>query len=197
MNLKNFWENCNIKFAHIRNKEIYEPHYKQNVLPFTSFNNKTIVDYGIGKAHLGKLLLQKHNISKYIGIDISERQLKLAKENLKEFNNISLLSVTVDFSTLKADIFVSLACIQHFPSLDYLKEFLNNINNSNIKEVILQYRDNDIDIFNPGNYETINDVCYSCKLNLKTLLLYLDNYSLSGNKEDKRYSYRYIYLTLN
>ena len=43
----------------------------------------TVAEYGIGGGLLGQYLLTSHNISRYLGIDIAERQLRAARRRLE------------------------------------------------------------------------------------------------------------------
>lgn len=156
--------------------------------------DKTVVDYGIGGGYLGKLLFIMEDIKKYIGIDISERSIEKAKEILQDWNT-EFYEPPVDFSLLNADIFVSMACIQHFPSYDYLVNFLQNINNSNVPVVMLQIRWGDETEFNNA-YEYGKGVGKACKTNFFFVSNILTNYTLihEGEVHESRYQYL-IYQT--
>jgi len=144
---RKFWETCRANYAHLKYNRELTPDTGR-VLSFHvefidefDFNNKTIVDYGCGGGHLGLYLFQYCNIEKYIGVDIAERSLISTRKLLKDNDyNFKTHLVPVDFMSLKADMLISIACMQHFPNVKYLKLFLKNINNSNIKDVVLNIR---------------------------------------------------------
>lgn len=118
--------------------------YKRFVIDLSKYNfeNKIIIDYGCGGGWLGKFLLDNFNIKKYIGIDISNKSLKFARKNLKNYDNVKLIKIKewFDLKEYKADIFITLSCIQHFPTIEYLKKFFEMVNNSGCDELIIQYR---------------------------------------------------------
>lgn len=195
--LNSVWNNVRPAFAHIRAEEhlISESHlmlhYKKTVIPYLIFNNKKIIDYGVGGGFLGKLLFTEYNINEYIGIDVSERSIEVATKNLKKWKKyISFYDDSYKFKD--ADIFISLACIQHFPDEDYFIKFLQNINNSNIKTVFLQIRyDNETKFKDSWNDE--NDIRLSCVTNNEYILNHLSNYknTYSSNIYETS-SYQYL-----
>merc|ERR1711871_487324 len=124
----------------------YEKLKKLWTQQFTSrytWEGKTVVDYGIGASHLGTYLFKEGNIGKYIGIDISQKSLDAAAANLKTVTDkpVVLLKTPQQFKNLKADMFVSQAVMQHFPSVQYLDEFLTNLNDACFPQAMLQFRE--------------------------------------------------------
>jgi ubiquinone/menaquinone biosynthesis C-methylase UbiE len=187
MEIKNFWESCDENFSHIslsRHLPGYEKlteSWENNFISKLDFKDTTVIDYGIGGGYLGKYLLSKKECKKYIGVDISQRSLSSSKKNLSNFNNnVTLIDTSFFYSSFneKSDIFISQACIQHFPNEEYLINFLNKINCILPNTVMLQIRYSNITKFN-SNYKTEDDVCYACQTNSEYISKYLDNYSLN------------------
>jgi len=140
-----FWETCKANYAHLKENWLLEPGFKREsqfmdeFMSGMKFRNKTVIDYGCGGGHFGLYLLKFQDIKKYIGIDIAERSLIMTRLLLDGFNFETYL-IPIKLQELKADILISIACIQHFPSLDHLDNFLDNINHSNIHDVMLNTR---------------------------------------------------------
>lgn len=202
--IKNFWEECNTTFAHIttddwlKSRENLFNLYARKIKYFNiDLDGKKIIDYGIGGGHLGMYLLSNFKIKKYIGIDIAERSIISAKENLSSHENVELFLTPVSFRDLESDIFISLAVIQHFPSLEYLDDFLTNLNNSAAKELLLQIRYSKDNKFSKS-YETHSDVRLGCQTSPEYLSFRLNNYRLEkkSNIENKN-NYQYLYFKLN
>lgn len=202
-NVKDFWENCSTTFAHIttgewlKSKNNLYKLYDRN-LKYFNINpvDKTVIDYGIGGGYLGMYLLSNFKIKKYIGIDIAERSIKSAKKNLSSRKNVEFYLTPVDFKDLNSDIFISLAVIQHFPSLEYLDDFLINLNQSKIGELLLQIRHSDINKFSES-YETHADARLGCQTNYVYLLSKLTNYRLDNRSEiEKETKYQYLFFKL-
>jgi hypothetical protein len=193
--LKEIWDNIRPAFAHVKEEDhITEESlfngYRDNVIPHFDFKDTIVIDYGIGGGYLGKLLFKENGIKKYIGIDVSTRSLKIASDNLKEYNT-EFYDDTYDFSSSNADIFISLACIQHFPDKEYLIKFLNNLNNSNISEIMLQIRYNDTTKF-IDKWNTEGDIRLSCQTNDKFISEHLnkyDNIYISDIKPESNYQF--------
>jgi len=144
---KGFWENCDETFAHLEiNKWLNNygdltVYWNDSFISRMNFGGKSVVDYGIGGGYLGKYLLSQHGISKYTGVDISERSIAKAQANLVENRDkVAFLISEDDWSTTPADIFVSQACIQHFPSVAYFQAFLDKLDKSAFNELMLQIR---------------------------------------------------------
>ncbi len=176
--VQTFWESCDPTLAHItidkwlENEESLCSWWETHILDKCKdrFVGKTLIDYGTGKGLFGKLLYEQHGLGKYIGIDISERSLNAARETLAAFPQSEFFHAPVDFARLTADIFVSFACIQHFPFKLMLDRFLENLNQSRIPWLLLQIRAGKNTVFNPGNMRL------GCMTNLAYLLSKLTNY---------------------
>jgi 2-polyprenyl-3-methyl-5-hydroxy-6-metoxy-1,4-benzoquinol methylase len=200
--VKDFWENCGSTFAHLTvdqwlkdKKSLFET-YQSNFLKFNiDPSNKSIIDYGIGGGYLGEYLLSNYSINNYIGIDIAERSIKVAKDNLKEYNNVEFHLSPMDFSKLKADLFISFAVIQHFPNKEYLEDFLKNLNSSNISELLLQIRHNRTTKFT-DSYESHSDVRLGCVTNPSFISKILTKYKIQSKTNiQKENNYQYLYFT--
>ena len=144
---KNFWESCDETFAHLEiNKwlENYDEltrYWTERFISKLDFNGKSVVDYGIGGGYLGKFLLDQHGVTHYTGVDISERSIASAEQNLGAHRaKTEFLLSDRDWPATGADIFISQACIQHFPSVPYFDEFLEKLDKSGFSELMLQIR---------------------------------------------------------
>lgn len=187
--LKTFWETCDTTFAHLTiNKHLiscenlvknWDDYFLVNLNSIHPLANKSILDYGIGGGYLGIHLHEKYQIKKYIGVDISERQLKFASNNLQNHNikNYELLLSPIKFNEIKCDVFISQAVIQHFPDINYLNEFLNNINESNISLIMLQIRHKTNTLFTNNNYDNIQEVVRRCHTNHEYIQTKLTKYT--------------------
>lgn len=152
-NYAQYWETCGEGFAHIKPgkwervgtaesvAKSFERRY--GVKDATSiFKDSVIIDYGIGNGRLAIPFLAA-GAKRYVGIDIAQRQLDRAKEFLTSqgcTEGYDLLKSPVQFCDVDPDVFVSQACIQHFPSEKYLIDWCGNINTSGAKFLFLQYR---------------------------------------------------------
>lgn len=205
VNIKCFWEKCDKTFAHISIDkwlsnyktitDMWQKMFINQLLSFTELENKTIVDYGIGGGYLGVYLHETYHIDKYIGIDIAQRSLDSAYQNLQDNHvNNELYLAPVQFKNFNADIFVCQAVIQHFPDESYFQDFLININQSNIKYVMLQIRFNKQTVFNNDTYNTnisIESVKYKCRTNNSYVLKFLNNYDniYESNIDGRNYQF--------
>lgn len=191
-----FWDSLPKNIAHLDSKT-NSHNYIENLSKILSYfsipyKNSTVIDYGIGNAQLYKALI-KFNIKHYIGIDISQRSINHAKKFIKKNPSsikVSLYKTPIDIQNISADILVCLSTIQHFPSINHCKNFLLNINNSNLNYVLLQIRYSEnissIDIFN-------------CLLNEEFVSKNLSNFNIitKTNHTEKTFDYdgkNYQYL---
>lgn len=182
--VKQFWDTCVESYAHL-SKSISDSEKYHYGLACNGISkelaNKTVADYGIGGGYLGEYLFKNFNISKYIGIDISERSIEKASGNLSEFaSRCAFALVPVDFSELNADFLFSLACIQHFPGKEYVENFFKSINSSGIPNVILQIRKGDCVLINETSYDrnVMGDVTKATILTPDYVSDFLENYNL-------------------
>lgn len=190
-----FWEQCDRAFAHldindhlVSQESLYNS-WKRSFVKYFSWEGKSVADYGIGGGYLGQMLLSEFEIAKYSGIDISQRSLDEARDNLNTYTSqTAFYKSTVNFSTIDVDIFVSLACIQHFPNQEYLDSFLTNINNSTIPDVMLQIRRGNDLTFQPDN------PILSCVTNYEYMSGLLSNYMLTYASFPAKNNYQYLVL---
>ena len=199
--LINFWESCDPVFSHIEINDYLgdfgtlTKSWENNFIGKYDFNDKVVVDYGIGGGFLGQYLFSTKNIKKYIGFDISDRQLAEASNNLNGLN-VDLYNVDdkETFNDLSADIFISQAVIQHFPDEKYLINFLKNVNDSNISEVMLQIRYNKKTMFR-NDYSQRENVRLACQTNSDYILGYLTNYNLVASKRlEGKSNYEFLFF---
>lgn len=188
--VEKFWDNSDKNFSHLTIPNWLINRWEKYFLNKIDFNNKSVIDYGIGGGYLGKLLFDEYNLQKYVGIDISQRQLDHAKKYLKNTNSY-FYKTPIQFNKLNADIFISQAVIQHFPNEEYLVDFLKNINFSNCEFIMLQIRHNKETKFSE-NYKKISDVAFACQTNHEYIVNYLYNYKLDFSSEilkDNKYQF--------
>lgn len=202
--LKKFWNTIDPHFAHLEHNKFKKltSQWESYFLPKLKFENKTVMDYGIGGGFLGKYLFESKKLGYYYGIDISKRSLEEAEKNLSAYSDKITLSLD-NFSKLlenDIDIFVSQACIQHFPDEKYLKQFLKKLNNSKCKQLMLQIRHANKTIFNKDKIykDDRENVRLACHTNKKYLLKHLTNYSLEweGDVLEKT-KYKYMIFKRN
>lgn len=168
--------------------------YTSQFLNDLEFKGKHLLEYGIGGGFLPLYLFENRRLNKYTGIDIAQRSLNVAKKTLDNYSDkCSFYLAPTDFSQFKADIFITLACIQHFPSEEYLDTFLKNLNNSKITDIVLQIRNNKNTLFNNAYYgKEIGNVGLACQTNPDYISNHLFKYRKkyeSSVMEGSRYQY--------
>lgn len=191
-----FWNNCPPGYAHLVDKRNLTGNYlsklQQEFIDVINWENKTIIDYGCGGGWLGLYLFKEKNLKKYVGIDIASRSLRVAAERLKKYNCEFHL---IPFTFKNADIFVSQACIQHFPNEEFLIDFLRNINQSTIHTVMLHIRYAQETIFSGAYLNEDAGIGSACLTNENYILNYLSNYKLlKGNLIDIGTPHKYLIL---
>jgi len=135
--MKRFWNNCYPSFAHLTPRKKYP---KELYKKYFNLKNKIVLDFGGGGGHLGKFLFDEFKIAKYVDIDISERSLSVAKKTLKGYNAYFCLNINQSFELYKADFLLCRAVIHHFPNVEYLNNFLSNVNDSKIADLLLSIK---------------------------------------------------------
>lgn len=148
--LKKHWEECELEFAHLEAKkwrggkeQVFKGHREKAnlLLKKIKVGGSTLLDYGIGDGFLGYVLLKEYGLGKYVGVDIAERTLTTARKNLSNPDwDVELGLVPQDFAQHNPDIITSFACIQHFPSKEYLDQFLENVANASPSVIMFQIR---------------------------------------------------------
>jgi trans-aconitate methyltransferase len=202
--LKEYWNNCDPEFAHLTNdkwrpsnKDIRKGH-RSRINTFLEFagltknylEGKTVIDYGIGDGLLGYVLLNKYKIGKYVGIDVSTRTLETAAKNLNKFKDKIVLQETpVDFYKFNASALISAACIQHFPTKEYLDDFAINILKAGIPNLMLYIRYSNIEKFEP------NHPAIACTTNSLDMMLRLPGYTLKYESKPASNGYQYLILS--
>lgn len=185
--------------AHINLQDNYFSVYAK-AMDRIKMDGKTVIDYGCGGGWIGKYLFDEKKIKAYLGIDIAKRSIEAAEQNLADYENKVFLLVDPnalpDFSQMKADFFISLSCIQHFPDKEYLDYFLNAINNSEIKTLILQVKYSNKTIFREHPYKTTHDIGNGCFTNFAYMQSKLTNYKGTASDAKTEGEYQYMRFKL-
>ena len=188
-----FWETCRSNYAHLKPTwEITKgltgfSRLKQFNLVFLDlidFKGKTIIDYGCGGGFLGKYLAEEKGIKRYIGIDIADRSLIKSEQMMRPIETCKsefYLSEDIDdFAIFKADMFITVSCIQHFPDKEYLDDFLQRIDQSGIEWVILHIKlalhGNNAEFYNNYSRPEKRGYGISCKISSEYIGGFLPNY---------------------
>jgi tRNA A22 N-methylase len=204
----NRWETCDPAGAHLyplkwhKSEKSMFNRYKQLITNEINVDNATIIDYGCGGGYLGKYLLENFNIKKYIAYDIAKRSIERAREQLNNYENSYFQQVILNkipnFYKKNPDIFISLACIIHFPIKKYLDKFLNKVNNSTAKFLILEIRDKNVGLkFRENIYKTFLDGNQACYTPEKYISNELKNYELIGKKGNRPTNCEILYYRKN
>ena len=203
--VKDFWENCDDTYAHLKannylkSEEVlfsnWDKWYINELEKYTNF--KSVLDYGIGGGLLAQHLSDKYNLERYVGVDISERQLKNTEDRLKKlplkYKVHNTFTTPYIFLNAKVDLFISQAVIQHFPDLNYLDSFLINVNESEIPVVALQIRYNKKTHFPiSGDYNSIKNTAKRCHTNSDYISNILKNYELIWSGDIMKNKYQYL-----
>jgi SAM-dependent methyltransferase len=191
-----FWDTCPPEFSHIKIEDQdtvavvdWDEAFLKKLNEIIYLRDAAVVDYGCGGGQLGSHLHRKYHIRAYTGMDISSRSRLSAYHHLKAYNEDSKLGYKqlwfdictqdVDFSCFKYDqVFISQATIQHFPSVEYLMDFLDNIDGSGIPYVALQFREDGMTHVSNTRYDNIEDVCFKCYTTTKYVNDSLTHYNL-------------------
>lgn len=160
----------------------------QNVFPVllhskrnNVFAKKTLIDYGVGGGYIGEYLLRCWGLSQYYGYDVSPRSLAEADKLLsgKKYRYKLFeagVSGSIEFVP-GVDVLMCLAVIQHFPSIHYLVAFLDSVNMSGAKKVLLQIRYAPGDpVFSDTPYMGTNSVLAGCSCNFDFVSLKMPHY---------------------
>lgn len=190
--VKNFWETSDPKFSHLHDNLMDDP--ENNFMKFIDFEDKIVLDYGCGSAILGKTLFDQKNINKYIGVDISKRSLEYSKNTLIDYKQVELLHETEYYDqNSNCDIFISRACIQHFPDMEYLNKFLGKIKEINPDTVMLQIRTNGTNICKDMPYDSIENVVSRCYTTPEYISeKFGDEYKLEHRGEIMKNGYQFL-----
>jgi SAM-dependent methyltransferase len=200
--VKEFWENCDLNFAHntldghLPGYEKLVKSWEKDFIKKIDFKNKVVLDYGLGGGYLGKYLFEKKKIESYYGVDISQRSIDKANEVLNAYkDNKKIMSTEFYYSefTKNVDIFICQACIQHFPSEKYLKNFLLNILKHKPKIIMLQIARGDETIFSTDEYSSSANVVRQCYTNKKYLIPFFSKeYKKPWISKPKKNNYQFF-----
>lgn len=160
-----------------------------------------IIDLGCGGAFLGVYLFDKKKIGQYTGIDISEKSVLAALNNLARFEKSKYAISLVDerlcnLNTFFADVLFSLSVIQHIPTEKYFNFFLRKINKSLIPSICLQIRKGEKTVFREKPYENHAAILYACITTEKDVSAKLTNYTLHKKSKEYGKGYQYLFYTL-
>eukprot|EP00747_Dinoflagellata_sp_TGD_P086276 gnl/TRDRNA2_/TRDRNA2_163223_c0_seq9.p1 gnl/TRDRNA2_/TRDRNA2_163223_c0~~gnl/TRDRNA2_/TRDRNA2_163223_c0_seq9.p1 ORF type:complete len:287 (+),score=26.55 gnl/TRDRNA2_/TRDRNA2_163223_c0_seq9:153-1013(+) len=155
-------------------------------LPHFEWHGKKVLDYGIGGGYLGETLFEAHGISSYTGVDISDNAIEATRKTLAKWTGkVDLRLSPVQFSDIAPDILVSQQVIQHFPSVDYFESFLENVDNSRARQLMLHFRKSAdertyaTDAYSKGRQQ---DVTFALLTDSKFIQNRLKNYRLVLNE---------------
>jgi SAM-dependent methyltransferase len=171
--------------------------YKRHITDMIDLTNWSMLDFGCGGGWLAKyLLINKFLIKEYIAFDISVRSIEFAKNNLKEFQNVKFIQIIpnqipIDIVT---DIFITLSVMQHFPTQEYLDYFLDYLNNSNFKFLILQIRTDKKMMFQKETYKTTKMIGGANTITDKYIAKKLTTYVYMDASEIEYPRYQYLYF---
>jgi SAM-dependent methyltransferase len=190
--VKQAWENMSDTGAHLRPTKYFESEekmkerFKRLLTDKIDVDGKTIIDYGCGGGYLGKHL-EGFKIKQYIAFDIAEKSIKRAMENVKIRNSAFLrANVIPKIKDFKPDIFCSFACMIHFPTKDYLDDFLNTVNESGAKHLVLEIRNTGKGTkFREEPYKTYKDLIHACITEESYISKKLNNYKLTEKTDPK------------
>lgn len=189
--MASFWNHADKHYAHIDyggylhgEKAIQKEWRKSWLHKWPLLHSVTVAEYGVGGGLLGQLLLESYNVSHYIGIDISSRQLRAVSSRLNNgsFAYSLLLARKLTREMLKPfriDVFISQAVIQHFPDNEYLLDFLSVLSHSKIEHIMLQVRQTH---WAKEGSSVSSSLFTSCE----TLLKGLPNYKIRWNSSTPR-----------
>ena len=202
--IKDYLRNADDKFNHLfyigpnMMKEITD-----FIPPSVDFNNKNIIELGIGAGFLASYLFSRYKLKKYIGLDANPKSLNVSYQRLILWRRqvyLRELSNEKDYDfkqyNLSPSIFISFVCIQQFPDENYTTTFFDKLNNSEIEELLFQTRENNTSStlfkndfkssFKTNNYLTKEWVCEK-----------LSNYQLiSSQRSNLPNQYIYFYFTI-
>ena len=156
------------------------------------FAGKAVMEYGTGAGLLGQVL-RKEGVRRYIGVDISQRQLDAASRRLPKSYFTPLRANALHDARLHftdVDVFICQAVMQHFESDAYRDRFLRVLNESSIPFIMLQPRatgckDNNLSSLTRSDITLAN--CISASQLATHLPKYMKVY------ESKLYANGYVY----
>ena len=147
--LAKFWDTADPTFSHISYdrwlsspQNLTKAWEKQWLFRFSDLRGQSVVEYGIGGGLLAQHLFETRNISRYTGVDLSQRSINESRRRLRGLNVRLIRADALDARLIKGktDLFVSQAVIQHFESMSYFQNFLKQIELIKPTRVMLQTR---------------------------------------------------------
>lgn len=188
-----------------------------DLLDPTLWRDATVVEYGIGGGALAELLLldsdasmhlPQRGVAHYVGLDISARSLTAAKELLMTTRSTGVINqprwtlMQVDALTNttlqevgRVDIFISLAVIQHFPSVEYTRAFFETLEHSGVRTLVLQTRQRGCRELARTSF-THEDLRYATCVETAELLNHLPSYILEFNTPEAEVEAGIVYHIL-
>ena len=149
-------------------------------------DQKVILDYGCGGGFLGLFLFEgDYPIKQYIGVDITLRAIKATLERLDKWKSFKRVEATKidpknipDLSIFKVDILTCFNVVQHFPDKEYFEYFFEQLNNSEIPIIILNYRKGEKLTFQDEPYKRTHEINLACYNRIDDIKALLPNYKL-------------------
>jgi trans-aconitate 2-methyltransferase len=111
--IKEFYDNYQFKFRHnIRHYIIIN-----KLVDFGLKTDSKVLEIGCGNGAITKLIAKKVKKGKISSVDISSESIATARENLKNYSNVSfVISDVIDFNTSeKFDVIVVADMLEHIP----------------------------------------------------------------------------------
>lgn len=184
-------------------KEVDLKRFYDKVIKEIDFEKKQLLDIGCGGALFFEYLIEKEIVLEaYLGIDISERSIRKAKERISDYGEVwenSSAMLMIDpvrglelIKENKCNIAICLNVIQHIPDKEYFALFFKMINQSKIKQVVLHYKYNEISLFQSAPYKTTHEINLACYTNRKDIMMFLPNFKIK--KETKSGENRFLFL---
>lgn len=176
--------------AHLQLKEwlTHYIEYLRKTLSDVDFKGKDVLDYACGG---GFLRVAFPEIKTYTGVDITDRAIDTAQENVPDGMFIKTTPCNVSMVD-KEDIFICLNMIQHLPSKEIFDKFLKDINELNVRQVILNIRAGKKVLFRDRPYHTTKDIGLACIVPAKAVETRLSNFKLTKKKKDGQFEYLYF-----
>lgn len=161
---RSFWEKTNPDYAHVGpdfNHQQVWADWKRVFLGRFDWAGKHVIDYGCGGGWLGKLLFAEYGIAGYWGVDISQRSLEFAQQNVGqgEYMNperfMHLSSQMVARWRSDDAIFVCLNLLHHMPTVEHVTHVLAAAGQAYVDHCVFTIRNNgkpaQFQPNNPGN----------------------------------------------
>jgi trans-aconitate methyltransferase len=197
---RKFWETCAFKYAHLTDEKqlaagsLAEYVHRKGFIDHIDWKGKSVIDYGCGGGYIAKYLFEKCGIIECHCVDIAIRSLETSMLTLDGYP-CTFSQTPVELKQLKADILFSVACIQHFPDLAHLDDFLANVNESGVKTAMLQIREHRVTRFNNA-YLSGEDYGNACRTNKDHISGRLSNYELKSDWKHDIMNYQYLIYEL-